>query len=356
MASFPVVRGVRLRATRADACGMPIAGPRSRLVTDAWVTLTLSPVMRDATDIEQANADGRICVADRTPPERKWWAVGLELCKVDTCLLTMFTDWETVTDWEGNDIGMSDQKEVPSTTGVALEVWTGVGAEDTCDVPTTDDILTGGAGSTLPYGYFVIPVTKEAQLGDIEIGASASTFTVNAITAEGTRWGRGPYNVMETDASNTAGRLLKAFKKGQHLRWFKTKIGPPEVTDGCCGLVLASPFYGETAQEIAPSQPACGAVASNEVQSVTFSGTTSLAFLGESTTPLGVASLPAAVQAALEALPTIGVGNVTVTGTAPGPFAVTFVQELSQMNLPPLVANTPANASISTTTPGGVYP
>src|SRR5690606_1504211 len=140
-----------------------------------FITATLSPQMRDAEEIEQTNAEGRVCLADRTPPERKWWNASIEFCKVNTCIIGMFTGWEIVTDWEGNDAGFSDQKTVPSDTAVMVEIWSGVGIDDECgDVPTTDDILSGSASSK-NYGYTVFMV-KESQLGDIEIGASASTF------------------------------------------------------------------------------------------------------------------------------------------------------------------------------------
>lgn len=210
MTAFPVVRGTRLRATKVDACGMPLPGAKSRIITNGWISLALSPEMREAEDIEQTNAAGRICVADRTPPERKWWNVTLELCKVDTCLISMFTDWELVTNAQGEQVGFSDAKAVPSETGVAIEVWTGLGSEDTCQVPTDDSVFSRSGGASVPHGYFVIPVVKEAQLGDIEIGAEAATFTLTGITGSGARWGKGPYNVVP-DSTGAPARLLEPF-------------------------------------------------------------------------------------------------------------------------------------------------
>ncbi len=97
----------------------------------------------------------------------------------------------------------------------------------------------------------------------------------------------------------------------------------------------------------------CDAVISvNEVQQVTFSGNTTLIFNGPPTSSLGVASTAAQVRAALEALAGIGVGNVTVTGSAPGPFTITFVNALEGTNVGPLTAGTPANATIVQVTPG----
>lgn len=40
------------------------------------------------------------------------------------------TGWPLVLDYDGQPIGFDDQKEVPSDRAVALEIWSGVGAED----------------------------------------------------------------------------------------------------------------------------------------------------------------------------------------------------------------------------------
>lgn len=256
---FAVVKGVRLRATRVDPCGMPIAGPNSRVVTEGWISLSLSPVMRDAEDIELTNAEGRVCVADRTPPERKWWTVTLELCKVDPCLMNMFTDWEVVTDHTGDSVGFSDRKRVPSDRAVAIEIWSGIGADDTCSVPADDTILAA-QGSTTPFGYLLIPAVREATLGDIDIGASVATFTLSGITGPGAKWGRGPYNVVATDEYNTPGRLLAPFQADQHLRVLWTSVAPPAAETGCCPLTLPTPYYGPSAADTAPEQPDCDTV------------------------------------------------------------------------------------------------
>ena len=86
------------------------------------------------------------------------------------------------------------------------------------------------------------------------------------------------------------------------------------------------------------------------------SGTFSLSFNGAVTTPILYNATAANIQAALQGLPNIGPNNVTVTGTNPGPFTITFVGILAGANLPLLaVAATLLNhgatvATASTTT------
>lgn len=367
MSSFPVVKGLRMRVTRVDACGKPLVGPSSRAVTSGFITAQVSPQMRDAEDLEQNNAEGRLCVSDRTPPERKWHQVTIEMCAVNSCLFSLMTGMPLVLDWEGNPIGYSDQKSVRSDRGVAIEIWSGVGSDDQCEMPTTDDILApGAAASALPYGYLLLPAVREFTLGDLEIGASVSTFTLTGITGSGARWGMGPYNVMATDASNTAGRLLTPITSDQHLRHFKTTIAPPEVTDDCCGLILPTPYYGPDPVEVAPAQPACGLTPSNEVQTVTITGsptggTFTLTFDGETTGAIAHNAANTAVQSALAALPNIGTGNITVTGSAGGPYVCTFTGELAGYNLPTMSATgsftggTTPSVAVAVTTEGGSW-
>lgn len=79
----------------------------------------------------------------------------------------------------------------------------------------------------------------------------------------------------------------------------------------------------------------------NEVQTVTIGGaptggTFTLTLDNRQTTPIAYNATAAAIQTALEALPNIGAGNVTVTGA--GPYTVTFVGALAKRPIPNLTA------------------
>ena len=102
----------------------------------------------------------------------------------------------------------------------------------------------------------------------------------------------------------------------------------------------------------------------NEVQSVSYgtatAGSFTLTFAGQTTTAIpfnAAASGAGSVQAALEALGNIGVGNVTVTGAA-GAYVVTFVGTLGSANLPQLLAKsslTNAGATVAINTATNVH-
>lgn len=242
MVATGIVRGKRLRVTRVGHCGLPIAGESSSIVTKGFVTVSMTKVTRDAEDLEQANADGQVCIADRTPPELKWYEFSAEFCAVDPELLSFFTDDALVLDYANNPVGFRSSKRVKVNEGAAVELWTGVGGDD-CLVPTDDSVLSAAAQTAPAYGYFALPFVREATMGDFEVGASVMTFTISGITGAAPMWGKGPYNVVAQDAQNTPGRLLTPFEADQHLHFQRTTIAPPEVTAGAVELTLPTPYF-----------------------------------------------------------------------------------------------------------------
>lgn len=265
MAVFPVVKGVRMRATKVNSCGLPIEGPANQVVTDGFITYTMSPVMQEAEELEQRNAEGRVCVSDRTPPERKYYNISLALCSVNTCLISMFNGWQQELGHDGESIGFRDQRTVESDYGVALEIWTGGKADNDCPTPESDSIFS--ATSTGRNHGYLLAFGTEFTLGDIEVGASVANFTLSGITFAAPQWGRGPYNVLPIDAAGTAGRLLTPINNDQHFQLLRTSIAPPEITPGaeCAPLgitdVFTTPdfYFGgpadEPAADVAPPQP-----------------------------------------------------------------------------------------------------
>ncbi|MBF6138131.1 hypothetical protein IU501_34750 [Nocardia otitidiscaviarum] len=270
-----VVRGKALRATKANRCGMPLEGEGHYAITKGFVTVTMNPVLKDAEELEQQNADGEICASDRTAAEIKWFEVQIEFCGVNTCLWTMLGGWAPVLDYKGDPTGFETSRRVVSDAGVVLELWSGTSSADTCTTPVNDDVFgQSDAVTGEEFGYFLLGV-KEWQLsGGLEIGRQVSTFTMSGISYDISAWGRGPYNVVPIDANLTPGRLINpvgSLVDGiSDLHFETTPIPPPAPTEGCCTLAVQSIFtapnyyYGgpsaEPAADIAPSQPACDAV------------------------------------------------------------------------------------------------
>lgn len=357
--AFPVVKGTKARFTKINSCGLPQAGPGNRLVTDGYVAVNLSPVMKDAEELEQANAEGRICVADRTPPERKWWTVEIEFCKVDPDAFTMLTSWEKVLDHNDQAIGFRDQEAVDSDYGVAIEVWTTGKGDDDCPIPTLDTVFSQ-TGSGRQYGYLLLGAV-EFTLGDFSIAAAVATFTLSGITVAMPHWGRGPYNVAGTDDLGTPGRLLVPTSKKEHITMFRTPVAPPEVTDGAValdisGVFIAPDYYfggpaNAPAADVAPEQPATESGGELTITGVPDGGdfTLDVTYTDQPDQPTSVLTFDvdaATLEAALVAIDDgYGASDWTVTGTAMPAGVLTIVG-------PPGVVVTPGTNGLT----GGTAP
>lgn len=82
----------------------------------------------------------------------------------------------------------------------------------------------------------------------------------------------------------------------------------------------------------------------NEQQMVTLNntptgGTFTLTLSGQTTSALAYNALAATVEAALEALSTIGSGNVSISGSAGGPYTVEFIGDLADENVPAMTGD-----------------
>ena len=85
-------------------------------------------------------------------------------------------------------------------------------------------------------------------------------------------------------------------------------------------------------------------VDTNEVQSVTITGsptggTFTLTFDGDTTSTINYNAAASTVQTALRALDSIDGANVSVTGSAGGPYTVTFIGELAATNVAQMTAS-----------------
>lgn len=101
----------------------------------------------------------------------------------------------------------------------------------------------------------------------------------------------------------------------------------------------------------------------SEVQTVTISGsptggTFTLTYAGQTTGSIAYNAAASAVQTALAALSNVGSGNVAVTGSAGGPYTVTFQGSLAHTNVAQMTATssltggTSPGVAVSTTTGG----
>ena len=132
-----------------------------------------------------------------------------------------------------------------------------------------------------------------------------------------------------------------------------------QITDVFAGDVPCVNFENGTPGNPADDQRRCGRNGTSELQAVSVTatgGTYTLTFDGQTTAAIAFDATATQLDAALEALPNIGSGDVTVAPPSAGTYNVTFANVLARQNVPEMTADstnlTGGTASVSTTTPG----
>jgi hypothetical protein len=153
-----------------------------------------------------------------------------------------------------------------------------------------------------------------------------------------------------TQATRSITLYAPAFTKSTHYPNGVLKSGTvlARYTSGA-HLGLYGPYAGQASE-----------VQTATITGVPTGGTFTLTFGGETTAGIAFNATAAAIQAALEALPSLSAGDVTVTGSAGGPYTVTFGGRLAGQNVAAMTASgsgftggsTPG-VTIATTTAGG---
>lgn len=223
------IQGTRMRVTRLDICGAPVEGDCSTVVSSGFVSVSMTDNVEAPDEFKVKNAAGDYCFQPiRTRPLLNWIETSIQFCLVDPELFEMVTGSPIITDDSTpvDAIGFATDSDTYASAKFALEVWTNL-ADAECDADGPR------------YGYLLLPFLKEGTVGDITIENGPLSFTVNAITAPGTEWGVGPYDVI-VDADGNPSPLLSALPATRHRQWMLTRLAPPDASCGCQPLVIPS--------------------------------------------------------------------------------------------------------------------
>lgn len=216
--TYTPIRGKKIRVTQLDDCGR-LLETSEFIVTDGFVTLTLSPEVEDGTEITSRKANGGLCVNELGNPTFKHFNLEIDFCDVNPSLIPFVTNAEEYENYEGDVAGFTIP-EGEITGNFALELWTGMAG-----VACGDD---GNEAS----GYILLPFVRAGTLGDLEIGGEdVITFSLtNSITRGGNSWGQGPYEVVLNDDEGGAEAdiLPTPLDPLDHLLMVETFVSPPE--------------------------------------------------------------------------------------------------------------------------------
>lgn len=214
---FAPVLGKRLRITELDTCGavLDAATEDAMLVTDGFISVTMTAETEDGTEIITRKADGSLCVNEKMADSFKRLTVEIEFCGVNPALLAMVTNAEVYLDYNSEVAGFTIGEGAIEKT-FALELWTGLAGQACVE------------GAEDASGYLLLPFLNAGILGDLTVdGENAVTFTLSgAYTKGGNAWGVGPYDVVLDDTS-AAAPLPTALDSGDHLLLIDTALAPP---------------------------------------------------------------------------------------------------------------------------------
>jgi len=212
---FAPLLGKRIRVTQMTEAG---AIGINNIVTDGFITATLSAEVEDGSEIVVRNAFGQLCINERMNPSFKRLNVEIEFCGVNPSLLAYVSNVIEYEDYAGDIAGFTiPEGEISGSFG--FELWTG---------------LSGSLNDSNANGYMLLPWVGKGNLGDITVdGENAVTFSVTgAATRGGHAWGQGPYDVLiNGDSPGVADVLPTALDPYDHFLLVDTAVAAPAVDE-----------------------------------------------------------------------------------------------------------------------------
>ncbi len=224
----PSINAEILRATSVDRCGRVIPGPASSILTEGFVRIAVNPEVEEGEDKTTKKANGRVCATSKGEDQIKWYNLEVELCVLDPDVVGLFNRrWPKVVSNLGRAIGWEATDQVDNNAGVALETWTNIEDANTCEDPT----------ATGSWGYFLLPWTTGWRLNDFELNGDYLNLVLTGRAKNGSKWGRGPYDVVLNGvAPGTPGPLLDPVGGRAHYRFEQTLVAPPTEYPGLLGV------------------------------------------------------------------------------------------------------------------------
>lgn len=226
-----LLQGTRLRATRIDGCGRPVAGAASTVVSKGFVSVSIKDNVESGEEFKVKLADGSYCINQRSKPNINWAEVGINMCQVAPELYEMLTGSPLVYDDSvpPKPVGFGRDGSTYATASFALELWTNIGRGNA-------EACTGVA---VRYGYMLLPWVIEGSIGDLTVENGPISFTINGISSTGNDWGVGPYDVV-IDRFGNPSPLFDEIPHDRHFHVQFTDMAPPALVAGYQHLVLAS--------------------------------------------------------------------------------------------------------------------
>lgn len=214
-----IVRASTMRITRLDACGAPVTGPSSVMVSTGFIQVASSPQYESSDPIRVLNANGDLCVNEPGKNNLAQIDNEVQFCGVSPNIFNMMT---------GATLVLDDTTPTPNTVGFrqqcgaanqkyALELWSSISGGS----------CSAGAPS---YWYSLFPLMTASQWGDYTFANDAVNFTITGSAFCGSPWGVGPLNVINAGVSPTPSKLLTPITANDVYHGQITTLAPPTAS------------------------------------------------------------------------------------------------------------------------------
>lgn len=177
-----------MRVVRLDACGIPVTGATSMVVTTkGFVQVQSEPQYEDGEEFFERTADGTVCVNQKDDPVLKRFQLTIDFCEVNTTMFAFMASARelTVSGAGATGTGFAFAEGSPSNR-YSLEIWQKVAGSGACD-----------ASGAQRYIYNAFPNCGASKLGNYTVENGRSTFQLMSETQPGsttavTGWNNGP--------------------------------------------------------------------------------------------------------------------------------------------------------------------
>lgn len=218
------IRGEVMRITKLDACGTPVVGAKSRLVTDGFVSIEGTAEIEPPQEYKLKGGNDKFIFNSRGKPLLKWMNLTINFARVNPDAYNLTTG----SPLEMNDAATPEAVGFRLREGVsadfALEVWTSLEGQPCVGQQS--------------YGYMLLPWVCDSMPGDYTLQNDVITFPLKmSRTKNNSQWGVGPYNVVNKLTGVTGpAPLLVPIDPKDHQVFELTTLAPPAVTAGAVSL------------------------------------------------------------------------------------------------------------------------
>jgi hypothetical protein len=223
---FSPVRGKRIRVTKLTSAYAPdTVGTAAMGISSGFVSVKLTPQWDEGQKVQVKTAAGDLCVNEPGQLVLMNFQADIAFCGVDPDIFSLITGQTEILDGTSAGVGIRLSGGIQTTNGFALEVWTGIS--------NNSATVSGNTGSQ--WGYVLLPFCYGGKVNDFTVENNAANFSITTNTREGSGWGVGPYNAVDTSATGSPvvpGKLLNAIGARDHLHMQMTTVAPPAAISG----------------------------------------------------------------------------------------------------------------------------